>query len=42
MNNICLVEDEQKVAAFISKGLEEQRYKIKIATSGAEAEILRQ
>jgi len=40
MNYICLVEDEQKVAAFICKGLEEHRYKIKTATNGAEAEIL--
>ena len=40
MNYICLVEDEQKVAAFICKGLEENRYKIKTAKNGAEAEML--
>jgi len=40
MNYICLVEDEQKVAAFICKGLEEHRYKIKTAKNGAEAEML--
>ena len=40
MNYICLVEDEQKVAAFICKGLEEHRYKIKTAINGAEAETL--
>lgn len=40
MNYICLVEDEQKVAAFICKGLEEHRYKIKTAKNGIEAETL--
>jgi two-component system copper resistance phosphate regulon response regulator CusR len=40
MNYICLVEDEQKVSAFICKGLEEHRYKIKTANNGAEAEVL--
>jgi two-component system copper resistance phosphate regulon response regulator CusR len=37
MVSICLVEDEQKVAAFICKGLEEQGYKIKTAKNGEEA-----
>lgn len=40
MNYICLVEDEQKVAGFICKGLEEHRYKVKTAKNGAEAEEL--
>jgi two-component system copper resistance phosphate regulon response regulator CusR len=42
MANICLVEDEQKVAAFISKGLEEQGYKISIANDGITAKALLQ
>lgn len=42
MANICLVEDEQKVAAFISKGLEEQGYKIHIANDGISAKALLQ
>jgi len=42
MANICLVEDEQKVAAFISKGLEEQGYKISIANDGITAKSLLQ
>ncbi len=42
MANICLVEDEQKVAAFISKGLEEQGYKISIVNDGAAAKALLQ
>ena len=42
MANICLVEDEQKVAAFISKGLEEQGYKIQVAKDGAAAKSLLQ
>ncbi|MDB5086193.1 MAG: Response regulator MprA [Mucilaginibacter sp.] len=42
MANICLVEDEQKVAAFISKGLEEQGYKIRIANDGITAKALLQ
>lgn len=37
MARICLVEDEQKVAAFICKGLEEQGYKITMAKNGGEA-----
>lgn len=37
MANICLVEDEQKVAAFICKGLEEHGYKLKTAGDGASA-----
>ena len=42
MNSICLVEDEQKVAAFICKGLEEHSYKIKTAKDGATARSLLQ
>jgi two-component system copper resistance phosphate regulon response regulator CusR len=42
MVNICLVEDEQKVAAFICKGLEEQGYKLKTAKDGAAAKALLQ
>jgi two-component system copper resistance phosphate regulon response regulator CusR len=38
MNYICLVEDEQKVAGFICKGLEENLYKVKTAKNGTEAE----
>lgn len=37
MNSICLVEDEQKVAAFICKGLEEHGYKVTIAKDGRAA-----
>jgi two-component system, OmpR family, copper resistance phosphate regulon response regulator CusR len=40
MAQICLVEDEQKVAAFICKGLEEQGYKLKNAKTGDEALML--
>jgi two-component system copper resistance phosphate regulon response regulator CusR len=42
MANICLVEDEQKVAAFICKGLEEHGYKLKIAKDGAAAKSMLQ
>ena len=42
MVNICLVEDEQKVAAFICRGLEEQGYKLKTAKDGAGAKTLLQ
>lgn len=42
MANICLVEDEQKVAAFVSKGLEEQGYKITLANDGTTAKALLQ
>lgn len=42
MNQICLVEDEQKVAAFICKGLEEHGYKITTAKDGAAAIALLQ
>ncbi len=42
MANICLVEDEQKVAAFICKGLEEHGYKVKTAKDGAAAKLLLQ
>jgi len=37
MNQICLVEDEQKVSSFICKGLEEQGYAVKTAEDGATA-----
>lgn len=37
MNHICLIEDEQKVSSFITKGLEEQGYSVKIAGDGATA-----
>lgn len=40
MNHICLVEDEQKVAAFICKGLEEHGYEITTAKDGATATAL--
>ncbi|HWD88921.1 MAG TPA: response regulator transcription factor [Mucilaginibacter sp.] len=40
MNQICLVEDEQKVSAFIRKGMEEQGYKVKIAEDGETAREL--
>ena len=40
MANICLVEDEQKVSAFICKGLEEHSYKVKSAKDGAAAKTL--
>jgi two-component system copper resistance phosphate regulon response regulator CusR len=40
MNQICLVEDEQKVAAFICKGLQEHGYKIAVAKDGATAKGL--
>ncbi len=39
---ICLVEDEQKVASFICKGLEEHGYKIKTTGDGASAKALLQ
>jgi two-component system copper resistance phosphate regulon response regulator CusR len=34
MNRICLVEDEEKVAAFISKGLQEHDYEVTHAIDG--------
>lgn len=37
MISICLVEDEEKVAAFISKGLQEYNYQITHAADGASA-----
>ncbi len=40
MARICLVEDEQKVAAFICKGLEVQGYMLKTAKNGEEARKL--
>jgi DNA-binding response OmpR family regulator len=40
MNQICLVEDEQKVSAFICKGLEEHGYKVKTASNGITAKNL--
>jgi two-component system copper resistance phosphate regulon response regulator CusR len=42
MASICLIEDEQKVAAFICKGLKEHGYKITIAGDGALAKALLQ
>jgi two-component system copper resistance phosphate regulon response regulator CusR len=36
MNSICLIEDEQKVAAFIRKGLEEQGYTVKASDNGVD------
>jgi len=42
MNQICLVEDEQKVAAFICKGLQEHGYRITTAKDGATAKGLLQ
>jgi len=42
MNHICLIEDEQKVAAFICKGLEEHGYTVKTAGDGASAQKLLQ
>ncbi len=42
MTNICLVEDEQKVAAFICKGLEENGYQVKEAKNAALAKSLLQ
>lgn len=40
MNNICLIEDEQKVAAFITKGLVEHGYSVKMAADGVTAQKL--
>ncbi len=37
MNQICLVEDEQKVSAFIRKGLEEHGYAVTVAPDGKTA-----
>lgn len=37
MNSICLIEDEQKVAAFILKGLREHGYDVKVADDGGAA-----
>src|SRR5260370_14546971 len=42
MNHICLIEDEQKVAAFIRKGLEEHGYSVKTAEDGLSAQKLLQ
>ena len=42
MNHICLIEDEQKVAAFICKGLEEHGYSVKTAGDGIGAQKLLQ
>jgi len=42
MNRICLIEDEQKVASFITKGLEEQGYNVKTTGDGASAQRLLQ
>jgi DNA-binding response OmpR family regulator len=40
MNHICLIEDEQKVSAFICKGLEEHGYSVKTAGDGRTAQKL--
>jgi len=40
MNQICLVEDEQKVAAFLRKGLEEHGYGVTTACDGESAREL--
>lgn len=37
MNNICLVEDEEKVSSFIKKGLAEHGYGVDIFDTGTEA-----
>lgn len=42
MASILLVEDEQKVSAFISKGLEENGYSVKKAKDGAAAKTMLQ
>lgn len=42
MNHICLVEDEQKVAAFICKGLEEHGYGVKTVSDGTSAQHILQ
>ena len=34
--NVLLIEDELKVANFISKGLEEEGYSVQVAYNGAE------
>ena len=42
MSHICLVEDEQKVVAFICKGLQEHGYKITTAKDGDTTKKLQQ
>jgi len=37
MNRICVIEDELKVAAFISKGLEERGYQVDTVNNGLHA-----
>jgi DNA-binding response OmpR family regulator len=37
MDNICLVEDEDKVSSFIKKGLSEHNYEVDIAANGEAA-----
>ncbi|MFA6084344.1 response regulator transcription factor [Mucilaginibacter sp.] len=37
MDNICLVEDEDKVSSFIKKGLNEHNYEVDIADNGEAA-----
>ena len=39
MNNICLIEDELKVASFIRKGLEEQGYRVSVSENGSDGKI---
>ena len=38
--NILVVEDEQKVAAFLKNGLEEQGYRVELAYDGYTGEKL--
>ncbi|BAZ43384.1 two-component response regulator [Chondrocystis sp. NIES-4102] len=40
MNRILIVEDEQRIAAFVNKGLRSRGFKTTIATNAAEAIIL--
>lgn len=40
MAKICLVEDEQKVAAFICKGLKEHGYVVDTVNNGAAAKVI--
>lgn len=37
---ILVVEDEPKIAAFISQGLREERYAVDVATDGEETLVL--
>jgi two-component system copper resistance phosphate regulon response regulator CusR len=42
MNHIFLIEDEQKVAGFIRKGLEEQGYQVSVTGDGSSAQSILQ